>query len=76
MPDPLARQFLDQMIQEKLVSGIDDRGNVSFPLTQGEFRELVERKMDDRRMRELMREAPGGGLIDVMRQRGLMPPGV
>ena len=75
MQDQLAKQFLNQAVQEKLVSGIDDRGNPIFPLTQGEMREFVERRMDERRIQQLLKDNPGSGLIDIMRQRGLLVPG-
>lgn len=70
MNDQLAKQFLDQAIQEQLVAGIDDRGNPIFPLTQGEFREFVERRMDERNIQDLLKNSPGLKLIDIMRQRG------
>lgn len=70
MSDQLAKQFLDQAIQEQLVAGIDDRGNPIFPLTQGEFREFVERRMDERNIQDLLKNSPGLKLIDIMRQRG------
>jgi len=70
MDDQLAKQFLDQAIQEQLVAGIDDRGNPIFPLTQGEFREFVERRMDERNIQDLLKNSPGLKLIDIMRQRG------
>lgn len=76
MNDQLAKQFLDRVIQENLVAGIDDRGNPIFPLTQGEFKEFVEKRMDDRRHQELLKNAPGLNLIDIMRQRGLPIRGV
>jgi hypothetical protein len=64
--------FLNQVVEEQLVAGIDDRGNPVFPLTQGEFREFVERRMDERRIQDLLQNNPGSGLIDIMRQRGLL----
>lgn len=70
MNDQLAKQFLDQAIQEQLVAGIDERGNPIFPLTQGEFREFVERRMDERKIQDLLKNSPGLNLIDIMRQRG------
>lgn len=76
MNDQLAKQFLDRVIQENLVAGIDDRGNPIFPLTQGEFKEFVEKRMDERRHQELLKNSPGLNLIDIMRQRGLPIRGV
>jgi len=68
--------FLNRAVDERLVAGIDDRGNPIFPLTQREMREFVERRRDERRMQQLLKENSGSGLIDIMRQRGLIPPGV
>jgi ribosomal protein S3AE len=76
MQDQLAKQLLDQVIQDKLVAGIDDRGNPIFPLTQGEMREFIERRMDERRLQQLLRDNPGSGLINIMNQQGLPIKGV
>lgn len=64
------RSFLEKALQEKLVAGIDDRGNPIYPLTQGEFREFVNRRMDERYIQQLLKDAPGLKLIDIMRQQG------
>jgi hypothetical protein len=61
---------------EELIAGIDERGNPIFPLTQGEFREFVERRMDERRLQQLLRDNPGSGLINIMNQQGLPIKGV
>jgi len=70
------KTFLNQVLGEQLVAGIDDFGNPIFPLTQGEFREFVEKRMDDRRHQEFLKNSPGLNLIDIMRQRGLPIRGV
>ena len=72
MDKQLAQQFLDQMLAEKQVAGINEDTSVTFPLSQGEFRELVERKMDNRLMQKYLQEAPGGSLIELLRQRGML----
>lgn len=72
MHDQLAKQFLDQMIADRLVAGINEDTSVTFPLSQGEFRELVERRMDNRRLQEELKNAPGGSLIKLMQQRGIL----
>jgi uncharacterized protein YjgD (DUF1641 family) len=71
-----ANELLEEVLEEKLLAGIDDRGNPIFPLTQGEMREFTERRMDERRIQQLLRDNPGMGLIDIMRQRGLPIRGV
>lgn len=72
MQDQLARDFLDRMLAEKQVAGINEDTSVTFPLSQGEMRELVNRRMDERLMQKYLREAPGGSLIELLRQRGLV----
>lgn len=72
MQDQLARDFLDRMLAEKKVAGINEDTSVTFPLSQDEFRELVERQMTNRRMQQYLQEAPGGSLIELLRQRGLV----
>lgn len=61
---------------QELIAGIDDRGNPIYPLTQGEFREFVERRMDERRIQDLLESNPGMRLMDIMQQRGLPIRGV
>ena len=61
---------------KELIAGIDDRGNPIFPLTQGEMREFIERRMDERRLQQLLMDNPGSGLINIMNQRGLPIKGV
>jgi len=61
---------------EELIAGIDERGNPIFPLTQGEMREFIERRMDERRLQQLLRDNPGSGLINIMNQQGLPIKGV
>jgi uncharacterized protein YjgD (DUF1641 family) len=68
----LARDFLDRMLAEKVVAGVTGDGDVTFPLDQDQFRDLVDQKMDARRMQELLKDAPGGSLIELLRQRGLV----
>jgi hypothetical protein len=72
MPGDLAKQFLDRAVAQQMVAGVTGDGDVTFPLDQDQFRDLVERRMDQRRMKELLREAPGGSLIELLRQRGLV----
>ena len=72
MQDQLARDFLEQMLAEKQVAGINEDTSVTFPLSQDEFRELVERQMTNRKMQQYLQEAPGGSLIELMRQRGML----
>lgn len=47
-----------------------------FPMSQEEFRDRVERQMDEKRLKEL--SAPGGplenGFIDYIRRTGYYPP--
>jgi uncharacterized protein YjgD (DUF1641 family) len=72
MQEQLARDFLDRMLAEKVVAGVAGDGDVTFPLDQDQFRDLVDQKMDARRMKEVLRDAPGGSLIELLRQRGLV----
>lgn len=76
MPAVDPRDFMERAVQQTLLAGIDDRGNPIFPLTQGEFREFVERRMDERRIQELLKNAPGSKLIDIMKQQGYPTQGV
>lgn len=61
---------------QEMIAGIDDRGNPIYPLTQGEFREFVERRMDERRLQDLLKSNPGMRLMDIMQQRGLPVRGI
>jgi hypothetical protein len=60
------------MLAEQQVAGINEDTSVTFPLSQDEFRELVERQMTNRKMQQYLQEAPGGSLIELMRQRGML----
>ena len=55
-----------------MMAGVTGDGDVTFPLDQDQFRDLVDQKMDARRMQELLKDAPGGSLIELLRQRGLV----
>jgi uncharacterized protein YjgD (DUF1641 family) len=72
MPGDIAKQFLDQAIAQQMMAGVTGDGDVTFPLDQDQFRDLVDQKMDARRMQELLKNAPGGSLIELLRQRGLV----
>jgi uncharacterized protein YjgD (DUF1641 family) len=72
MPGDIAKQFLDQAIAQRMIAGVTGDGDVTFPLDQDQFRDLVDQKMDARRMQELLKDAPGGSLIELLRQRGLV----
>jgi uncharacterized protein YjgD (DUF1641 family) len=72
MPGDIAKQFLDQAIAQQMMAGVTGDGDVTFPLDQDQFRDLVDQKMDARRMQELLKDAPGGSLIELLRQRGLV----
>lgn len=72
MQEQLARDFLDRMLAQKVVAGVTGDGDVTFPLDQDQFRDLVDRKRDARRMKEVLEGAPGGSLIELLRQRGLV----
>ena len=72
MQDQIARDFLERMIADTKVAGVTGDGDVTFPLDQDQFRDLVDQKMDARRMQELLKDAPGGSLIELLRQRGLV----
>ena len=72
MQEQLARDFLERMIADTKVAGVTGDGDVTFPLDQDQFRDLVDQKMDARRMQELLKDAPGGSLIELLRQRGLV----
>jgi hypothetical protein len=72
MQDQIARDFLERMIADTKVAGVTGDGDVSFPLDQDQFRDLVEQRMDRRRMQEVLKDAPGGSLIELLRQRGLV----
>jgi uncharacterized protein YjgD (DUF1641 family) len=68
----LARQFLDRAVAQQMIAGVTGDGDVTYPLDQDQFRDLVERRMDQRRMQQLLKEAPGGSFIELLRQRGLI----
>ena len=70
MPGDLAKQFLDRAVAQQMIAGVAGDGDVTFPLDQDQFRDLVDQKMDARRMQELLKDAPGGSLIELLRQRG------
>jgi parvulin-like peptidyl-prolyl isomerase len=70
MQDQLAKQFLDRMISDRLVAGVTGDGDVTFPLDQDQFRDLVEQRMDRRRMQELL-DSSGGSFIDLIRKTQL-----
>ena len=72
MQEQLARDFLDRMLAEKLVAGVTGDGDVTYPLDQDQLRDLVEQKMDARRMQEVLKDAPGGSFIKLLRQRGML----
>jgi|DEB0MinimDraft_6_1074348.scaffolds.fasta_scaffold05316_3 uncharacterized protein YjgD (DUF1641 family) len=72
MPGDIAKQFLDKVIAEQMIAGVTGDGDVSFPLDQDQFRDLVNQRRDDRRMNELLENAPGGSLIELLRQRGML----
>jgi len=72
MQDQLAKQLLDQVIQEKLVAGVAGDGDVTYPLDRDQLNDLIERRMDMRRMQELLKDAPGGSFTELLRQRGLV----
>jgi hypothetical protein len=72
MEEQLARNFLDRMLSEKVIAGVTGDGDVTFPLDQDQFRDLVNQRIDSRRMQELLKEAPGGSLIKLLRQRGMI----
>lgn len=72
MQEQLARDFLDRMLAQKVVAGVTGDGDVIAPYDQDQMRDLTERRIDKRRMQELLREAPGGSLIELLRQRGLV----
>jgi UDP-galactopyranose mutase len=72
MQEQLARDFLERMIADTKVAGVTGDGDVTFPLDQDQFRDLVDQKMDARRMQELLKDASGGSLIELLRQRGLV----
>jgi uncharacterized protein YjgD (DUF1641 family) len=68
----LAKQFLDRAVAQQMIAGVTGDGDVTYPLDQDQFRDLVDQKMDARRMQELLKDAPGGSLIELLRQRGLV----
>jgi len=70
MQNELARQLLDQVIQEKLVAGVTGDGDVTYPLDRDQLNDLIERQIDARRMREILKDAPGGSFTELLRQRG------
>jgi uncharacterized protein YjgD (DUF1641 family) len=72
MPGDIAKQFLDRAIAQQMMAGVTGDGDVTFPLDQDQFRDLVDQKMDARRTKEVLRDAPGGSLIELLRQRGLV----
>jgi uncharacterized protein YjgD (DUF1641 family) len=72
MPGDIAKQFLDQAVAQQMIAGVTGDGDVTYPLDQDQFRDLVERRMDQRRMQQLLKEAPGGSFIELLRQRGLI----
>ena len=72
MTNNLAKQFLDRAVAQQMIAGVTGDGDVTYPLDQDQFRDLVDQKMDARRMQELLKDAPGGSLIELLRQRGLV----
>ncbi len=72
MPGDIAKQFLDRAVAQQMIAGVTGDGDVTYPLDQDQFRDLVERRMDQRRMQQLLKEAPGGSFIELLRQRGLI----
>lgn len=70
MDSQLAKQFLDRMISDHLVAGVTGDGDVTFPLDQDQFRDLVEQRMDRRRMQQLL-DSSGGSLIELLRKTPL-----
>jgi len=72
MPGDIAKQFLDQAVAQQMIAGVTGDGDVTYPLDQDQFRDLVERRMDQRRMQQLLKEAPGGSFILLLRLRGLI----
>jgi hypothetical protein len=68
--------FLNRVLGEQRIAGVDAEGRPVFPLTQEEFKDYVLDRMDERRHREILKNSPGMNLIDIMRQRGLPIRGV
>jgi hypothetical protein len=70
MQEQLARDFLGRMLAEKVVAGVTGDGDVTLPYDRDQLNDLIERRIDKRRMQEILKDAPGGSLIELLRQRG------
>jgi uncharacterized protein YjgD (DUF1641 family) len=66
----LARQFLDRAVAQQMIAGVTGDGDVTYPLDRDQLNDLIERRIDKRRMQEVLKDAPGGSLIELLRQRG------
>lgn len=70
MTNDLARQFLDRAVAQQMIAGVTGDGDVTYPLDRDQLNDLIERRIDKRRMQEVLKDAPGGSLIELLRQRG------
>ncbi len=72
MTNDLARQFLDRAVAQQMIAGVTGDGDVTYPLDRDQLNDLIERRIDKRRMQEILKDAPGGSFIELLRQRGLI----